>query len=283
MVMERMTGSAPEHIYTLLQRDCTGCVEMVNTRGIYLQLEERHILLCHSHFGTVPNGVSLEQWDCLPSLLAPGQSIRVENGVIYTPSATVQLQLRSIPGYTKSFCPDGAGFRAGVKLLLSNTKQTGLSSLVYPLFAGETPCMNIYCDMALLHIEALLLALKKEDTDTIKQASCRLLGLGPGLTPSGDDLLSGLLYGLRHSPARNTTGCETLRSAILETVYTRTNAISADYLTALAQDAPFDCMAAAWENPVCNAAELMQIGHNSGGEMLLGLLCAMAHCIPGSR
>lgn len=276
-----MTGSAPEHICALLRQGCAGRVEMVNSRGIYLQLESRHILLCHSRFGTVPNGISLEQWTRLPALLAADQQVRVETGVVYTPSAELHLHLRSVPRHTQILSPNETGFRAGLKLLLSQAKQTGLSALVYPLFTGQTTPGNLYCELALPHTAALRQALREENTDRIYRSVCALLGLGPGLTPSGDDLLSGLLYGLRHSPARNTTSCEALRDAILDAAHERTNAVSADYLIALAQDAPFDCMAAAWEDPAGKAAELLQIGHNSGSEMLLGLLCAMAHCLPG--
>jgi hypothetical protein len=128
--------------------------------------------------------------------------------------------------------------------------------------------------MALPHVQALLQALKKENTADIHKSVSFLLGLGPGLTPSGDDLLSGLLYGLRHSSARDSLACTNLTNTIRELAVERTNAVSADYLIALVNDAPFDLMAAAWEDPAGGAARLMQLGHNSGGEMLLGLMCA---------
>lgn len=272
--MEWMTGTAPEHICALLRKGCEGSVEMVNSRGIYLQLEGRHILLCHSRFGTVPNGVSLEQWDRLPSLLQPGQPVWVENGILCFPSVASELRLRSVPKDTQIRFPDEKGLSAGINALLANTKQTGLSSLVYPLFAGERRSMNLYCDTALPYVRGLLQALQEENTEGIRESACALLGLGPGLTPSGDDLLSGLLYGLRHSVARGTAGCETLGDAIRETAPERTNAVSAEYLTAIADDAAFDRMAAAWIDPAANAPGLMEIGNNSGGEMLLGLLLA---------
>lgn len=274
--MEWMTGTAPEHICALLRGGCTGSVEMVNSRGIYLQLDRRHILLCHSRFGTVPNGVALEQWERLPALLQPGQQVRVEKGILYFPSVALELRLRSVPRDTQIRVPGEEGLRAGMNTLLANAKPTGLSSLVYPLFAGVKRSMNLYCDIALPYVSALLQALQDENTEEIKESACALLGLGPGLTPSGDDLLSGLLYGLRHSGARGTAGCETLGDAIRENAPERTNAVSAEYLIAIAEDAPFDRMAAAWTDPAAGVAGLLEIGSNSGGEMLLGLLLAAA-------
>lgn len=277
--MELLTGTAPEHICALIEKGCAGYVEMVNSRGIYLQLAGKRILLCHSGYGTVPNGVALDQWEQLPSLLAAGQPVQAEQDVLSVPSVAWQLELRSVPKDIRVLSPDKKGLDAGIQVLLANTKPTGLSSLAYPLFAGKAPKMNLYCDMALPHAGALLEALTKENTVSIKRSAGALLGLGPGLTPSGDDLLSGLLYGLRHSPARDRLACAVLGDAIREMAPERTNAVSADYLMALADDAPFDCMAAAWEHPATGAAQLLQIGSNSGGEMLLGLLCAARICL----
>lgn len=272
--MEQITGCAPEHICALFREGCTGTVEMVNSRGIYLALGGRHILLCHSRYGTVPNGVALDEWERLHPLLAAGQPVRIEKGIVSFPSGAWELRLRSVPKNTQNLFPDEKELRAGIDILLAGAKQTGLSSLVYPLFADQRPNMNLYCKMALPYVETLLRALKEENTDAIHCSVCGLLGLGPGLTPSGDDLLSGLLYGLRHSPLRGSLACTALTKAIRELAGERTNAVSADYLIAISEDAPFDRMTAAWEDPASGAAKLMQIGSNSGSEMLLGLLCA---------
>lgn len=272
--MERLTGCAPEQICAHLRKACAGCVEMVNSRGVYLQLGERRILLCHSGYGTVPNGIALDGWEHVYSLLAAGQPVRAEKGMLFFPCAQWELQLRCVPRDTHIHIPDEKGLGAGLDILLANTKQTGLASLAYPLFTGQMPPMNLCCQMALNQVSALLQALQEENTDTVRTSVSALLGLGPGLTPSGDDLLSGLLYGLRHSGARDTAGCIALTDAIREMAVQRTNAVSADYLLALADDAPFDLMAAAWEDPAAGAAALIQVGSNSGTEMLLGLLCA---------
>lgn len=272
--MERITGCAPEHICDLCHNGCSGQVEMVNSRGTYLLLEDKHILLCHRHFGVVPNGVAVDGWDLLPSLLTAGQPVQAEEMVLSFPSGSLELTLQSIPKDTRILHPDERRLEEGLKVLLANTKQTGLSCLAYPLFDGQMPPVNIYCSLALPHAKALLQALREEDTAAIKASVSSLLGLGPGLTPSGDDWLSGLLYGLRHSAARDTAGCVALTTAIRELAPERTNAVSADYLLSITDDAPFDRMAAAWADPAVGSAELVQIGNNSGSEMLLGLLCA---------
>ena len=270
--MDRFIGYAPEHICTLLESGSSGCVEMVNSRGIYLQFGCSHILLCHSCFGVVPNGVAVDEWDRLHPLLSTGQPVQAEKLKIRFPSG--ELELESIPKDARILCPEEKNLRAGIGILCAQAKETGLSSLVYPLFTGDTPKLNVYCQMALPYVQALLQALREENAPGIYESASTLLGLGPGLTPSGDDLLSGLLYGLRHSGARDSLACTTLTNAIRALAKERTNAVSADYLLAITEDAPFDRMAAAWADISVGAGELMQIGSNSGCEMLLGLLCA---------
>ena len=221
----------------------------------------------------MPNGVAVEAWEQLPSLLAPGQPVAVKDGQLLLVSGALKLQLHSVPKETNTVSPDEMWLQEGVNLLIANRKETGLSSLVYPLFTEQTPELNPYCRVALPHVRALLQGLKEDKTEEISPSVCALMGLGPGLTPSGDDLLSGLVYGLRHSPIRDSAACNTLITTIREFAPERTNAVSADYLLAMADDAPFALMAEAWKDPAAGAA-LMQIGSNSGSEMLLGLLCA---------
>ena len=268
--MEQLIGCAPEYICQLLQQDRSGCVEMVNSRGIYLCLGEKRILLCHSRYGTVPNGICLEQWAVLPPLLTAGEEAWVEKGVLHTRSHSWKLALRSIAREGLRPVPEAQSRQAALALLLERAKPTGLSSLVYPLFTGHTPEMNVYCRAALPQVEGLLQALKNNDPQAVYSCVSALLGLGPGLTPSGDDLLGGLLYGLRRAGRHH----RVLTAAIRALAPQQTNAVSADFLLALSEDAPFAAMAAAWDDPKGSAEALLEIGNNSGSEMLLGLLCA---------
>ena len=272
--MEHFTGCAPEHIYDLFHSGCSGTVSMVNSRGIYLALGENLVLLCDDRFGVVPNGVALPQWERLPELFATGDPVQIRRMVLTLPSGSFRLELQPICQDTHISAPEAGALQSALEQLMAQARETGLSSLVYPLFAGERLPLNSCCQLALPLIQGLLQGLKAGDIPKLRHCVCSLLGLGPGLTPSGDDLLCGLLYGLRHSPARDSASCEALAAAIREFAPRQTNAISADYLLAVAGDAPFRSMAQAWQAPETGAAALMEIGSNSGGEMLLGLLCA---------
>ncbi len=57
----------------------------------------------------------------------------------------------------------------------------------------ESPPLDPVCTTAWRALGALAHTWRHEDSAGMRQAASRLTGLGPGLTPSGDDLLAGLL------------------------------------------------------------------------------------------
>lgn len=271
--MISMNGTAPVHICELLSTAGRGTVEMINSRGIYIALENRHILLCGSDFGTVPNGIVLDKWSILPPLLQAGQPVRSGGGLLRFPFGKVSLHLQAVPNDAAVSTPPQEGLQAALALLEQNPG-TGLAPLARPLFGKPSLFLDLRCETALPRIQGLLAALKAQDPSQIELYTKSLLGFGLGLTPSGDDILAGLMYGLRHSCHRDTLGAVALTDSILTLADIYTNAVSATYLSALAQDAPFDALQNAWHDPKNNAPALLTIGNSSGSEMLLGLLLA---------
>ena len=263
-----LRGTAPEHIWDILYGNHRGTVDMVNSRGIYLNLAGRKILLCSRHYGVVPNGAAVEDWNALPPLLEVGQPIRAKGGILQFPRVAAELDLEKAVQDADIVTPSLNGV---LPLLQSKETGTGLAPLSGVFFGHGEPVLNPWCRMALPPLQALLNALEKGNSDAIAPSVGALLGLGTGLTPSGDDVLAGLLYGLRHSVLRDADETLALRDAICVQANGKTTAVSTDVLLALAQDAPFERMKGAWQG---SAERLLEIGSNSGSEMLLGLTLA---------
>ncbi|WP_289019383.1 DUF2877 domain-containing protein [uncultured Ornithinimicrobium sp.] len=109
-----------------------------------------------------------------------------------------------------------------------------------------------------------------------------LVGLGPGLTPAGDDVLCGVLLGLR------ATGGEQARSALEREVAPllgRTTALSATLLRHAAAGyavPPLVALLRAWHagadehRLAALAVEVAAVGHTSGAALLLGLATVLA-------
>ena len=114
-------------------------------------------------------------------------------------------------------------------------------------------------------------------------AAQKMIGLGPGVTPSGDDILIGFLAGLWSTTGQNPDMLAFLRSFGPELMHSagRTNQISRTYLyhATLGQfssSLSHLAEAIAAGDPVEMAAEeAMRIGHSSGMDSVTGLLIGL--------
>jgi hypothetical protein len=125
------------------------------------------------------------------------------------------------------------------------------------------------------------------DLDKITAFAGRLAGLGPGLTPAGDDWLAGWLVGLRAATAMNDASpppldLNAVGRAVVFSARTRTSRLSLAFLQAAADGAvaePWHALLAALmdadQMPLRHAAaEIMCHGATSGSDMLAGFLAA---------
>ena len=133
-------------------------------------------------------------------------------------------------------------------------------------------------------VSRLRAAVATADAPAVRRAAVRLLGLGPGLTPSGDDVLAGLLLGL--APSRVRSALADVAAAAGE----RTTALSATLLrqAAAGHAAPpvvavADALAAGDAARVRQAVPaLLAVGHSSGYDTACGLLAAVTSTRAGA-
>ncbi|MFC0039382.1 DUF2877 domain-containing protein [Actinomadura rayongensis] len=131
------------------------------------------------------------------------------------------------------------------------------------------------------------------------EAAERIVGLGPGLTPSGDDILAGLLAALRlvggalRDGARAVRLAEWLGAAVTEDADTRTTSLSATLLHCAARgetSAEVGALlrgVAGREPPVPALRRLLAVGHTSGADLAQGVVAgaraALALAVPHAR
>lgn len=133
-------------------------------------------------------------------------------------------------------------------------------------------------------VRALAEAAGRDDPQAAFAPAFALLGLGPGLTPSGDDLVGALLFARRllaDAPAWQSTAW---RLAALST--SRTHRLSASLFADLLAGHGHGALhrlalaLARGGDPLPPARELVAIGHSSGWDMLAGLLFGLAGPAP---
>ena len=168
--------------------------------------------------------------------------------------------------------------RAGCVALARGVRDVGVPRGLAVLLAGHEPAFPL--GPATAHVRSLARAIDDDDARRAQTAAQPLLGLGPGLTPSGDDFVGALLF------ARRLLGMDrewaSVARRLVHAAQARTHAIGAALFADLAEGGSFgalhrlvDRMAA--RGPVLPAArDLTAIGHSSGWDMFAGLVIGVA-------
>jgi hypothetical protein len=166
----------------------------------------------------------------------------------------------------------------------------GLLELLTPIPAGAVNGkLNIFASAALMRIASLEKALLKEDRGALASAVHDLVGLGPGLTPSSDDMLAGLvlLSGLYSANGGRTSHSIRLLSEVIgEEVCGRTTRLSEEFLLQACSgngNEPVLGLCSALLTGRKRSVEeetirVLQIGETSGTDMILGVVLGARFC-----
>jgi len=114
--------------------------------------------------------------------------------------------------------------------------------------------------------------------NTLGNEATQLIGLGPGLTPSGDDYFGGVLVALRW--LGRGAQADSLWRWLEPRLQTRTSAVSAAHLAAAASGQVHEALhdvlenLSAWHAPDLHPslARLDAVGHTSGWDALAGIV-----------
>ena len=286
---KEMTAFMPEHIRAFLRSGKAGEIILVSSSGIYLKFEEQIFLLCDKRWGVLPIGIGVADFDLAVSLLRPqqGQRVAVLDDRLVFPSGSLCLAPQDLEG--ESACPalpKLQQIRQAAEELAMVGKTRGISMLVRPMVLGlelrDGLQQNPYCAQAYRYLAKLIELLRQNEPESIRTCVEKLLGLGPGLTPSADDVMLGMLFVFRALPDKNTEAIQWFSECVGQLCHRCTNQISAAYLKAMMAGAPFERMELIFremcgEKPM-DIQKLTQIGSSSGSEMLLGMLLALGVC-----
>ena len=164
--------------------------------------------------------------------------------------------------------------KSTVKHMIENTNRGGFSFLTDPAGAPDDFVLSYAKDK----LTDAVSSLKSGDTASSGNALTSLIGLGSGLTPGGDDFLTGMLSTFAALPARfNHKLMESVRAAITDNL-DNTNEISRAFIKcALASQ--FSVPVITLYDELCTGAEavdkltkdFLAIGHSSGIDTLTGI------------
>ena len=122
-----------------------------------------------------------------------------------------------------------------------------------------------------------------DGADELERGTCALLGLGPGLTPSGDDFLVGMLVALSEMSGMEDCALQAgLSENVRRLAPIRTSQISTAHLLAACDGLASDALHRAVQTILCNTPALADdltalaaIGHSSGWDALAGAVIVL--------
>jgi Protein of unknown function (DUF2877) len=172
------------------------------------------------------------------------------------------------------------------QMLNERQRLTGAVMCAEEIFRTDNPKRGAITEKFGVLIRELVKSARKFDS-SIEKIFSGLIGLGPGLTPSGDDFLVGFLTGLRCMKGKNAGRLEFLSELDKLVIHLscHTNAISHTYLFHAANgqvSSKVEALVgvivkgetAGRLRPAADVA--MRVGHSSGMETVTGLLIGLA-------
>lgn len=278
----------------LMRQGVLGRVCALFRRSCYLQTHDNELLcIADETSGRGPLTVSVKLPDAtdLQTLALEGERVYGQEHLLLIGS--IALDVEHSPVW-RPHLPDGEvdtltllRARKLTLALSDGVPSDGLGCLLpqigriafseYPDIDPPTPLPTLACEAALNVVNGLAV----HDPQAVAVGVSGLLGLGPGLTPSGDDLLAGMLLAL-HVGAPSDVGV--LSQVVLHHAAAKTTAISTAMLNQAAQGLGSDIghrLIASLvdgepdDDVLALAASLTSVGHTSGWDTLVGILLGL--------
>ena len=275
-------------IHSIFQHACN--VRLESDAVLTLVSSEKGNLSQGIRLGTPPTFTFLKQ-------LRMGQPIACRGGILRISGSELSVDLRT----ASLWHIDLKGLR--VDLRQRNTAQAwvvawlelakhrrgiGISTMIAAIPAPRqnpmtSPWITALVEQAVQTVSALIEATRTFQVDCAITAIRPLIGLGPGLTPSGDDFIVGYLAGLWSTAGSDSSRLRFMSSlgAWLSQAAAGTNAISCTYIKSavygnvsepIATLAKLVGQAKSMDSVRKAAGTALQVGHTSGTFGVLGLL-----------
>jgi len=276
--------SVSSRVQAMLAEPRSGAVLAVFRRGCYLDLDGQIVAIVGPTGLNGPLNIVVDA-DGWADRVATGAAASSSDRALRVGGVEIDLAtpviwdaaLRSWPADRLNTIKDSLLLLRG--LLIAAAPAGGLARTV---IAGPKPggADDALKRTAAPALTSLAQGLRRRDAPAVASAARTLAGLGPGLTPSGDDVLLGCLLTLSVLPVSGAGG---MRDAIAAATADRTTRISRAYLQAAADGEagePWHHLIAAMATSdvprLTGAARgVMAFGETSGSDTLAGFLLSV--------
>src|SRR5215469_15975868 len=281
------------------QASHAGSIHSIFHRAVNVALDDSLLSLLSSELPRMPNSVRLPPvvGEELLHGLSPGMQVWIGSASLRIPARDFSLRLpRTSPWEPRPAIANYRWSRETVihharllaHYLAAQPQRGGLAPLIGPLLLGQPAPETPLSRMALPALRALALASWQRDSTGTASATRGLAGLGPGLTPSGDDALAGFAAVMALLSPYLSAGAasrDDIAATIARVARPRTPALSAVLLAHAARGEVAEQLgklllalalpAEASDVVLHTADHVLSFGANSGGDALLGMLLGL--------
>jgi uncharacterized protein DUF2877 len=180
-----------------------GLVEGVHRTAVNIRWGEQLVTVAHASVGGLPNGILVDPPLAFDQIgLAPGMPVQADGSALRVPGASLVVFLRGATSWSPSLPVSGAApavraerAQRALQLAATHAPRVGLGPLLVAL-VDERASIGSLGRAAARSLAEVVVALEDQAPAQAVAAALPLIGLGPGATPSGDDLLVGFAGGL---------------------------------------------------------------------------------------
>lgn len=263
------------------------------SRGLFLRCESRWLAFVSYEGYRSPLTITLQQGATQLRALKVGAPLHIQPGLLLFPAEKIGVQVDEDRIWHPAL-PSGelgapaqrlASLRTAAKMPQTEAAGRGFGPLLDSLLAlADGAAAPLQPPETLETVLELQQALRRADLPGALGAAQALLGLGPGLTASGDDFLIGLLLMLKRWPALHTLR-QTLalfNDALIAAAYEKTTTLSANLIECATRGesderllAMVDGLATGAPSPAVWLPPLANWGASSGIDALAGVALAL--------
>ena len=281
------------------QEPSVGTIHSVFRKAVNITHDSTILALLSDELPRMPNSVRLRSvvTDKLLPNLQPGMKVCVGNDTLAIPSCNFSFHLSDTPLWEPR--PDVTTHQWHRETVVQHTRlltqflaekqhQGGLAPLIGSLFLEQLPQETPLSRMAMPKLRLLAQASWQQNIAGIEEATLGLAGLGPGLTPSGDDVLGGFaatMALLSPQLSADSISRKHIASTIAAVAKPRTTKLSAVLLEFASRgevSEQFGTLLLSLNLPteefetVQKATDrVLAFGASSGGDILLGMLLGL--------
>ena len=235
--------------------------------GLYLINDQKRIIMIHDEkYGLIPFGIGIKNYKdiFIKDNINEDLIAYLDNDKLIIDDISIDFVVNEVINLSQRKGVDTIRYLEIVKKELKNIDKGVFKDLI-----NDDIPENIYS----IRLKKAL-KVNKDNQNNLEE----IVGLGPGLTPSGDDFIFGYLYRLINDPLKDIDYLNKLKMKTLS-IMDNTNEISKTYYKAILNKEKFSlfeevCFPKDEEDLKEKIDELFSVGSNSGVDILVGIAYA---------